>query len=165
MKVTTKTALIAEIETAHAEFEAALAKISSDQMTAPGAMGEWSVKDILAHIAMWRSRAITRLFKAEMGQPPTIDTPPALAKAADWVDQLNALDYASQKDRPLDRVMADFEGSHRQLVKRVQNWRDEAALFDPRRYPALKGRSLAEVVWADSAEHETEHCAALAQAR
>lgn len=159
----TKAALIAEIETEHAAFEAALVKISADKMTAPGAMGAWSVKDIVAHIAMWRSRAITRLFKAEMGQPPTLDVPPALAKAEDWVDLMNAEDYQSQKDRPLERVMADFQGSHRQLLKRLTNWRDEAVLFDTRRYAALKGRSLAEVVWADSAEHEAEHRATLEQ--
>ncbi|HQV68626.1 MAG TPA: ClbS/DfsB family four-helix bundle protein [Thermoflexales bacterium] len=157
MKHTTKAALLADIETTHAALEATLARVPSSQMSAPGVTGEWSVKDILAHIAMWRSRAITQMFKAEQGQPPKMEIPATLAKAANWLDLFNAQEYAAQKDRPLDRVMADFGGSHRQLVKRLRAWGDEAALFDPKRYPALNGRSLAETIWSDSAEHEAEH--------
>lgn len=157
MNHTTKAALLADIETTHAALEATLARVPSSQMTTPGVTGEWSVKDILAHIAVWRSRAITQMFKAEQGQPPKLEIPPALAKAANWLELLNAQEYAAQKDRPLERVMADFSGSHRQLVKRLSGWGDEAALFDRKRHPALNGRSLAEMAWSESAEHEAEH--------
>lgn len=161
MKHTTKAGLLAEIEDTHAALEATLARIPSERMTAPEVAGDWSVKDVLAHIAVWRSRAITRLFKAEQGQPPKLDVPPSIKQLPNWVDVLNAQDYETQKDRPLERVQADFSGSHLQLVKRLRAWRDEPALFDPKRYPALNGSALADMIWADSAEHEAEHRAQL----
>lgn len=64
-----------------------------------------------AHIAVWRSRAITQMFKAEQGQPPKPKSPPGSgAKAANWLELFDAQEDAAQKDRPLERVMAEFRG-------------------------------------------------------
>ncbi len=125
--------LIAEIERERAALSALLRRLTPAQMSAPGAVGERSVKDVLSHIALWYSHAITLLFRAERGQSLHLLSPPdARALQAD--------------PRPLENVWADFEGSHRQLVKRLAAWRDEAALFDEKRYPALRGHALAAVI-------------------
>ena len=57
------------------------------------------MKDVLAHLAMWDSRAVTLLFQAERGSKLQLPQ----SHAPDWAD-VNASDYASQKDRPLERV-------------------------------------------------------------
>ncbi len=125
--------LIAEIERERADLSALLRRLTPAQMSAPGVVGERSVKDVLSHIALWYSHAITLLFRAERGQSLYLLSPPdARALQAD--------------PRPLENVWADFEGSHRQLVKRLAAWRDEAALFDEKRYPALRGHALAAVI-------------------
>ncbi len=125
--------LIAEIEQERANLSALLRRLTPEQMGAPGAMGERSVKDALSYIALWHSHAITLLFRAERGQGLRLPGDPEA-------------DAIQPDPRPFENVWADFEGSHRQLVKRLAAWRDESALLDERRYPALRGRSLAAVI-------------------
>jgi hypothetical protein len=147
-----KRELIAMIEAGREQLNATLARVPAERMTEPGVSGDWSVKDILAHLAVWSSRAITALFQAEHGgklQVPQYNAP-------DWAD-VNAQDYATQKDRPLERVLADFHGAHAQLIKRLQAWPDEMALFDAARFPILKGVSLGAWVLSNSGEHDSEH--------
>lgn len=147
-----KAELIASIRSEREKLQAVLAGAAPEDMTIGGVVGEWSIKDVLAHIAMWYSRAITVLFQAERG----IELQLPKSNAPDWSD-VNAKDYRSQKDRPLDRIWRDFQDAHRQLLKRLEAWQDEAALFDRHRYPELGGRSLAEFVRANSSAHEAEH--------
>ncbi|MFN4294522.1 MAG: ClbS/DfsB family four-helix bundle protein [Thermoflexales bacterium] len=147
-----KAELISRIESERRALEETLARIPAEDMLAEGVVGWWSVKDVLAHIAMWYSRAVTLLFQAERGGALQLPR----SNATDWSD-INARDYASQKDRPLDRIQADFHGAHQQLIKRLNAWADEAALFDPRRYPALKGRALADYLWDYTGGHSAEH--------
>jgi hypothetical protein len=113
---------------------------------------------MLAHLALWCSRAVTVVFQAERGQQPSLGVPDD--SAAGWAS-VNARDIEQQRDRPLDRVLADFRGSHAQLIKRLQAWSDEAALFDRARYPSLRGASLADVASMNGARHDAEHRAEL----
>jgi uncharacterized protein (TIGR03083 family) len=147
-----KREFIANIRAEREKLDAVLAHIQPADILRPGVAGEWSVKDVLAHLAMWNSRAVTLLFQAERGAKLQLPQ----SSAPDWAD-VNASDYASQKDRPLERVLADYHGAHAQLVKRLEGWHDEAMLFDQRRFPQLKGSSLADFVWGDSGEHDAEH--------
>ena len=120
-------------------------------MAAAGACGDWSVKDVLGHLATWTSRAVTLLFNAERQQKP-----PGIDRVLDDWEALNAEDFAAQQDRPLDRVLADFHGSHRQLLKRLAAW-DDGALFDETRHAWLRGQSVADCVREDTADHDAEH--------
>jgi uncharacterized protein (TIGR03083 family) len=151
----TKRELLEAIQKGRAEFEAALAKLSPEQMVAPGVMGEWSVKDILGHIGMWESRLVTILYAVERGA-----TPSQLVHTQAEVDKVNAGSYAEQRDRPLDRVLADFHGVHRQLLKRLDAV-EENDLFDPKRFQWMEGESLAKLVAGDTFEHYAEHRSAI----
>jgi len=147
-----KRELIANIEREREQLNAVIAQVPAQLMTEPGVAGEWSVKDICAHLAEWSSRAITLLFQAERGSKLQLPQ----SNAGDWAD-VNAQDYEAQKGRPLDRVITDFNGAHDQLIKRLNAWPDEQTLFDKGRFPALKSHSLADHVWGDSGEHDAEH--------
>ena len=146
----TKRELLKAIQKGRADFEAALAKLSPEQMTAPGAMGEWSVKDILGHISMWESRLVTILYAIERGATP--QTFHTQAK----VDQANAESFAEQRERPLDRVLADFHAVHVQLIKRLDalKERDSTAA---KRFEWMEGEPLEKLVAGDTFEHYAEH--------
>lgn len=147
-----KRELIANIQAERERLNAVLAQVPAERMTEPSVAGDWSVKDILAHLAVWSSRAVTLLFQA--GRGSKLELPQS--NSPDWQD-VNAQDYEAQKDRPLDRVLADFHGTHSQLIKRLQAWPDEKGLFDTQHFPALNGHPLANFVWGDSGEHDAEH--------
>jgi uncharacterized damage-inducible protein DinB len=125
-----KQELIISLESAQNGLEEAINSLSPEQLTATGAVGVWSVKDVLAHVAAWTARCITILFNAE--------------------------DYETLKDRPLDLVLGDWRSANRQLVKRLGGWKEDD-LFDLKRFSWLRGQSLGEFIGSEIADHARDH--------
>lgn len=146
----TKQELISTIEAERAKLDALIGTLSDAQMNEPNAVGEWSVKDTLAHLAMWTSRNITVIYQAEQGQKAE-----EIDEMFDDADALNAADYETQKDRPLDRILSDLRGTHKQLLRRLGAW-NEADLFDQTLYSWLRGQSLSDFL-VDAVEHAAAH--------
>ena len=155
-----KTELMTQIQAERAKLEALLSKLSAEQMTQPDVMGTWSVKDILAHLTTWQARAITLMFALERKAKPNYPQP-GRNPADPWAS-VNAKDYAEQKDRPLDEVLADFRGAQIQLLKRLTGWQDETMLFDAKKFN-VRGESLGQLILGSSAEHDAEHGAMIKQ--
>ncbi len=149
-----KTELIANIKREREALNAILARVKPADMAEPGVCGHWSVKDIVAHLAVWASRTVTVMFQAERGKPTSFGVPNDYAN--DWAN-VNAKDCEEQRKRPLDRILADYHGSHQQLIKRLELWQDEMALFDKKRYPSLGGESLADLAHGNGDEHDAKH--------
>ncbi len=143
--------LIQGLEKGRAEFLATIDGLSDGQMTEPGVAGEWSIKDILAHVSRWEAELIGLLFQTQQGRQPITAQFSALP-----VDELNARWYKDSRDRPLERVLSDFHAVRQQTIKRVQSF-SYKDLTDPRHYPWLGGKPLAEWITSDSVEHEAEH--------
>jgi uncharacterized protein (TIGR03083 family) len=150
----TRRELLDAIQKERAVFEAAFAGLTSEQLTTPGVMGEWSVKDILGHVAMWESRLVTILYSVEHGVAPKM-----LHGQAE-VDKVNAESYTEQRERPLDRVLADFHAVHVQLLKRLDTLK-KRDLSDSRRFEWMEGEPLEKLVAGDTFEHYAEHRSAI----
>ncbi|HLF26376.1 MAG TPA: ClbS/DfsB family four-helix bundle protein [Anaerolineae bacterium] len=148
----TKVELIQTIEREWEALQAAVGDLTEAQLTAIPVVGEWTVKDVLAHIAVWASRLVTDVFKAERGVAPNASLTPA------QVDALNEQFYREQKDRPVERVLEDLHGVHLMLLNRLEELPDNV-LSDPHRHKGLKGQALSAYVAEDSAEHYREHTA------
>jgi hypothetical protein len=146
-----KQELIISLESAQNGLEEAINSLSPEQLTATGAVGVWSVKDVLAHVAAWTARCITILFNAERQEEPE-DVNRMLD---DW-NALNAEDYETLKDRPLDLVLGDWRSANRQLVKRLGGWKEDD-LFDLKRFSWLRGQSLGEFIGSEIADHARDH--------
>src|SRR5215813_12831343 len=55
------------------ELERLLAQLSVEQMNQPGAVGVWSVKDVLAHLAYWQRYGAELLLAAARGETPNLE--------------------------------------------------------------------------------------------
>jgi hypothetical protein len=117
----------------------------------PGVVGDWSLKDIIAHISMWEGELIRLLWQINSGQTPTTAHFRPLP-----VDEVNSQWYELMKDRQLNLILDDFHAVRNQTIRRLEGFSDRD-LADPRRYPWLKGRALWEWIADDSFEHEAEH--------
>jgi hypothetical protein len=146
----TKQELISTVEAEHADLEKLIGTLGDEQMNEPNVVGEWSVKDLLAHLALWTARNITVVYQAEQGQKPA-----EIDAMFDHYDALNAEDYEAQKDRPLDRILADLRGTHKQLVRRLSAWHEDD-LSNPALFSWLRGQSLSAFL-ADAVQHEAAH--------
>src|SRR5438874_12320326 len=66
-----KQQLLKRLEKAWATIKGSYAGLSDSQMTEPGVMGNWSVKDILAHVTTWEEEALKYLpLIITGGRPP-----------------------------------------------------------------------------------------------
>jgi uncharacterized damage-inducible protein DinB len=141
--------LTAAIQAGRAELEAALQGLTDDQLRMPGAAGAWSVKDILAHLTACEVDLLTNLGRSRRGQKPGKQV---------WtqaeIDAQNAQWYADYRDRPLERVLDDFRGVHRQILRLVEGLsdRDLAAPLQWRR-----GQTLHDFIVEYVVDHEAEH--------
>lgn len=131
----------------------ALDGLSDAAMQEPGVIDDWSVKDILTHITAWEAELVTRLAQAKQGKKPAnANFTPA------QVDELNAKWHKEYKNRPLDRVLADFRAVRGQTITQVESLAEED-LNDPKRYSWLGGSPLWEWIEGDSSGHDAEHTA------
>ena len=116
-----QTTFLSTIRVARTELDSAIASLSNQQMLQPGASGEMSVKDILAHIA-WFEREMIGLLQER-----------ALAGSDLWnlpSDERNAAIYQLNRLRSLQDIRQEAEAVFQQLIEELENL-DEAALDDP----------------------------------
>jgi len=150
-------ALVARVQAGFVAFEEALAPLDARQLTTPGAMGDWSVKDVLAHLTCWHLRLLDILDPMEPARVPGI---PPQGIEEDQIEGVNARFYAENRTRPLDKVLAAFRGSYQQVLAQVQALSD-ADLSSAERFPLLRDSKVIWVVAGNTYEHYEEHLSAM----
>jgi hypothetical protein len=149
-----KARILNEMRINYAALEEILAPLDKTQCTTEGVIPDWSIKDILAHIASWHHRLLTCLDAAIRNEEPTISGPDNVEE----MDALNAQFYQENKSRPLDEVLNDFRTTHQQITDRIQAIH-EKDLISPYRFPWSDGEPLWQLVAGDTYEHYQEHIA------
>lgn len=147
-----KDELLEALEDERQELMEMLEDLPDEALLEAGVMGNWSIKDILAHLVSWEGQTVTLLFQAQRG----MDRPSTAHFAKDTVDALNQRWHEESKDRPLEAVWQDWLGVRKQMIRRVSEI-SEQDLNDPQRYPWQKGVPLYQWILNDSIEHEEEH--------
>jgi uncharacterized protein (TIGR03083 family) len=125
----TKAQFLDLLRVSRAEWDALLARVPEDRMSAPGVAGGWSVKDVIAHIT-WHEREMLGVLQAH-----------ALVGSDLWdlpLDERNAIIYAQNRDRPLAEVLAESRAVYPQLLAAAQAL-TEADLTDPGRFANMPG--------------------------
>ncbi len=147
-----KAKILDEMRAKYAALEDILAPLDETQMTTEGVNGDWSIKDVLAHITAWQHRLLDRLHAATRNEEPTLSG----VVTDEEVDRLNEQFYKENKSRPLDDVLTDFRTTYLQIVDVVQVMNEED-LTDPHRFSWMKGNPLWYLVAGDTYEHYQEH--------
>lgn len=65
-----KAVLLAELGASRAELELVITHVPPERMTEPGACGSWSVKDVLAHLAVENDWLALQLERRARGEGP-----------------------------------------------------------------------------------------------
>jgi hypothetical protein len=147
-----KTELLEALEDGRQELLEMIEDLPDEALLEPGVEGEWSIKDILAHLTYWEGQIVTLLYQVSRGMPQ----PSTAHFGEESVDALNARWQEQNKSRSLEMIWNDFLGVRKQTIRRVLEM-SEADLTDPNRYPWAKGVALIEWVANDSVLHEEEH--------
>ncbi len=127
------------------ELESLIASLDEATMLTPQLDDGWSVKDVLAHIAVWEARCASWLESVARGITPE-------RPEVKDVDASNAHDYAAAKDATLASVLQQSRDAHAAMVHAVEAL-SEADLADETRF----GWPTWQMASSNSDEHYREH--------
>jgi uncharacterized protein (TIGR03083 family) len=122
------------LEDQHAAIASLLAELDEPAFVRRGTIGggEWSAKDLAAHLGSWEEFAIATLEQVARGERPSIEDEFAGGNAT---DRLNEQEVQRFLDAPAPDVVARFEDVHRRIVRAIEATTDDewaaAYAFDP----------------------------------
>ena len=136
-------ALIAEVQRDRDAFFEAVSAISPESLTTPGLIGEWSAREVIAHLGYWAGHAVEAIHAVEQGrlEPDAPDT-----------DAVNATVARVARATDLATVRRREAASAETLVERLRALDPELLATE-----LPEGDTLLEAVRGDGAEHYREH--------
>lgn len=138
--------LLEKVEKAWRDFQASYAGLTEAEMLEPGVVGEWSVKDVIAHVTIWEAEALKHL--------PTIlagGRTPRYADTHGGIDAFNAQTMESACRRPLAQVLQNQAQTHRRLLDYLKEVPEEAFARETRFRRRLRLDTYRH--YAEHAEH------------
>ncbi len=145
----TKELLLSESHKEREKLEKFLATLTPDQMLQTGIVGEWSVKDVLAHLYEWEQMVLRWLAAGQRGESPQVP-----AKGYKW-NQLPALNEEIRKKHhqsSLDDVQMMYRKSFLQTMQTMKEL-SEDTLFTSGLYPWMNKNTLAAYFTSCTSSH------------
>jgi hypothetical protein len=119
--------LLHRLDKAWLEFKESYAGLSDSQILEPGVQGNWSVRDILAHVTTWEEEALKHLpVILEGGRPPRYST------MYGGIDAFNARMTQRKRHLSLSEVRRQFEEVHGRLIDYVRHAPEELFVEETR---------------------------------
>jgi hypothetical protein len=148
----TKARLLEILRAKRAAWDALLARVPAARMTEPGVAGEWSVKDIIAHLThytRWLGDRMHEQLRGESYNPNAMD-------AMHW-EERNPLVFAQNRDRPLAAILAEDKAAFQRLLAAVEA-HSEAFLVEPQHFEGAPGPvRVWQMLRGDVYDHYGEH--------
>lgn len=120
-------AILKKLDQAWTALRESFAGLPESRLTEPGVTGDWSVKDILAHVTTWEEEALKYLPLILAG-----GRPPRYVRYG-GIDAFNARMTEEKRDLSLHEVLRQLDDTHRRLLDLVQRT-DEAQLRSDTRF-------------------------------
>jgi len=148
-KQKSKNELLNDIQVERRRLERNLDDLTELDMTRPGAVGEWSVKDVIAHLMAWEQLFLGWYEAGLQGRIPET-TPVGMSKKA--IDTLNQKIFVEYRECSLNEILAEFHDSHQQVLAVVQAIPEED-LLTTGRYAWTGKLALADYVAGNTCNH------------
>lgn len=129
--------LLQRIEESWSRFLTSLDDLTDDQLLEANAVGEWSLKDLLGHIAYWDELGRENVALALSGRARTFDD----------YEALNQADHEARRGRTLAEERAAMHQAHAALVADLEE------------RPELDAAAIDEAIAGSTYEHYDEHLA------
>jgi hypothetical protein len=107
--------LIGKVNTAWDDFHAAYAGLPDESLMIPGVTGDWSIRDLIAHVTWWDAEALKHLPLVLEG-----GTPPRYSVTYGGIDAFNAMKTEEKRDLSLDEVRREADETHGRLIAYLQ---------------------------------------------
>ena len=104
------------LDAAWSALQESYAGLPDAPLLEPGVAGDWSVRDILAHVHSWQEEALAHLPTIAAGR-----TPARYSTAFGGIDAFNALMWERNRDLSLAAIRRRLEDAQRRLVEVVES--------------------------------------------
>jgi uncharacterized damage-inducible protein DinB/predicted RNase H-like HicB family nuclease len=104
-----KMVLLAALAAARDELLAAVALVPAEERASRPVCGEWTLKDVLGHVADWEWLGAEGLRQMATGQPPQVEH-------VQDIDAWNQAHAEARRDQPWEVVWADLHAARRALL-------------------------------------------------
>jgi hypothetical protein len=104
------------------QWQEFLAKIGPTRMNQPGVNGDWSMKDIVAHLTGWNRWLVARLQAAQRREA---EPPPPWPTHLQTEDEINGWIYESYRERSLQEVLDEADQTYQWLLAVVESLPDD----------------------------------------
>ncbi len=112
--------LLKRLDTAWRDFRDSYSGLSEAELLKPGVIGQWAVKDIIAHVTTWEEEALKHLPALLRGERL-----PRYSVTHGGIDSFNAQAAAGKKDFSLSEVFRQSDQIHRKLIDLIESVPEE----------------------------------------
>ncbi|MEZ4863275.1 MAG: ClbS/DfsB family four-helix bundle protein [Caldilineaceae bacterium] len=112
-----KSELLHRLQQEYQQWETFLDQIGPERMNQPGVNGDWSMKDIVAHLAGWQPKLINRIRAAQSGEP---ESPPPWPAHLQDEDDINAWIYTTNRGKSAHEVLAESRQLFQQFLQVIE---------------------------------------------
>jgi hypothetical protein len=126
-KPKSKANIIKRLHTERRRLEANLVRLSHEDLVRPNTMGNWSFKDVLAHLAHWEAFLPDWIAASRRGEDVEVPAP-GLTWAIKDIHILNQRIFETHCNQSLEDVLAYFRDTHTQFMTLVESMTDEEIL-------------------------------------
>lgn len=113
-----KTELLNWLQEEQQQWEALLDEIGPARMELPGVNGQWSMKDMVAHLTGWQPKLIADMQAAQRGEP---EPPPPWPTHLQTEDEVNAWIYERNRERSVSEVLDESRRVFQQLLAVIES--------------------------------------------
>jgi uncharacterized damage-inducible protein DinB len=149
-----KQALVARLTEARNELLSLVRSVPLDRLEAPGAVGDWSVKDAIGHIASWEDRLLTLAQTVLNGHAGQIEW----IKDDETLQAWNHKQYLRKRAWTWDEIIRDLALMREEVLWNI-GWTAPEQLF--RQHMLDVGAVSPAGLLEDIVEHDQEHTAQL----
>lgn len=147
MRLTEK--LLALLKLAYEEEQKLYARLDENERSSAGKLGQWSAKDIMAHIASWKECTVSDIAATLRGENP---------EASGDLDGINAAIYEANKNKSWDDILTHLEQVYKSFIECVRAVPHEK-MIDPNTLPWQEGRPLWRIIAGNGYIHPVTHLA------
>jgi hypothetical protein len=122
-----KSELLNWLQKEYQNWEAFLDQIGPTRMDQPAVNGEWSMKDVVAHLTGWNRWLVARLQAAQHSEPEPSPPWPEHLKTD---DEINEWIYKSNCQRPVSEVLDEMHDVFQQFISVIEGL-PEDILIEP----------------------------------
>lgn len=142
--------LVAALDASRADFLDALGDVDADLVIVPGVLDDWSVRDLVVHVAAWSEHASAALDLVASGRGDEF------AYSSDETDAMNARILAEARAVSPSDALAREDAAFSGLRERIASL--DPALLSHR---LGNGDTVEAVIHYDGPDHYAEHTAHL----